>query len=141
MREHRRKVNAKLWDFGNKIDDLDREIEYRKALIRQLDNPLKAVNCDGMPSGGKVSDPTLEAVQLMERYQAEINKLVRIKERTYNEFEQYIEPLKHQHKTVLRLRYIECLRPQQIATEMSYSEDHVKTMLRKSQDQLYDNTF
>ena len=82
MLEHRSKINAKLWDFGNRLDDCAREIDNRKISINDLYNPLKAVTCDDMPKGsGTTSDTTLATVELIERYQMELIGYVKLKEK------------------------------------------------------------
>lgn len=138
MLEHRSKINAKLWDFGNRLDDCAREIDNRKISINDLYNPLKAVTCDDMPKGsGTTSDTTLATVELIERYQMELIGYVKLKEKILKEFEQYIIPLKHQQKEILRLRYLNGLSAFKISQKKNYSEDHVKRLLGQAQDKLY----
>lgn len=134
MQPHRKRVSDKLWDFGNRLDDCEREIADNNTSINQLYNPLKATDYSGMPSGGGISDTTLETVAMIENYHKEVNNLVKLKEHIKAEFETYIEPLKHQHKEVIRLRYIEGLSPLKISFKTSYSEIHVKRLLGQSQD-------
>ena len=136
MQPHRKKVSDKLWDFGNRLDDCEREIADNNTSINQLYNPLKATDYSGMPSGGGISDTTLETVAMIENYHKEINCLVKQKDHIKLEFERYIEPLKHHVREIIRLRYEKGLKVHQIAVITSYSEDYTKQLIRQAMDRL-----
>ena len=136
MREHRKRISDKLWDFGNQISDCDREILDCNTSINQLYNPLKATNYDGMPHGCEMGDTTLETVAMIENYHKEINCLVKQKDYIKLEFERYIEPLKHHVREIIRLRYEKGLKVHQIAVITSYSEDYTKQLIRQAMDRL-----
>ena len=137
MKDHRREINRKLWEYGNRLDDCQRAINDCNMSINQLYNPLKATDYNGMPHGSGTSDATLETVQMIENYTKERNCLVRHQDKIKQEFEEYISLLKHQQKEVVRLRYIEGLKHHQISRRTNYSIKNVEILIAKSQDILY----
>ena len=129
MQPHRKRVSDKLWQFGNDLDDCNRKIAENSRDIGQLYNPLKAIDYSGMPSSGNISDTTLDTVALIENKHKEINMLSRLKDHIKAEFDEYIKPLNHQQETIIRLRYIEGLKPHQIARKTNYSLKNVERLI------------
>ena len=137
MQPHRKRVSDKLWQFGNDLDDCNRKIDENSRDIEQLYNPLKATCYDGMPHGSETSDITLETVAMIETKHWEVNLLSSQKDSIRIDFERYIEPLKHQQKVIIRLVYIDNIKPLwKVGNMAGYSERTVKRLLGDAQDSL-----
>lgn len=137
MTDHRYKINKKLWQYANRIREIDEEIKIKNDTIRQAYNPLVARAIEGMPSGkGRISDATADTVLIIHRYQRELNALLHAKEKAIKYFEDYISPLKSQEKEILRLRYLQRYRIYKIPFKTNYSEPHVKRLLGHAWDTL-----
>ena len=137
MRKDRYEVNKKLWEFANRLSDIDEEIRNRNIFISQAYNPLKATAIDGLPRAkGKVNDTTQATTILIERYQREVLSYIQEKELTLGAFGSYISVLPDKCKKTVRMFYTEGRSVLQIAFKMNCSEDNVNKILAKARDLL-----
>lgn len=145
MKPERKIINDRLWEFANKLDELNTNIKMYDILLKDLENPLRATSYDAVSTPGGTGSTTETAVILRERYCKSIEECTRAKEKCMKEFEEYISPLKFHCKQILRAKYIDGLNISKIAYKTNYSEQHTKLLLSQSQDELYriykDKTF
>ncbi len=138
MKPERKIINDRLWEFANRLDELNTNIKMYDILLKDLENPLRATSYDAVSTPGGTGSTTETAVILRERYCKSIEECTRAKEKCMKEFEEYISPLKFHCKQILRAKYIEGLNNQQLASKFNYSEDGIKYVLRTAQDTLYE---
>lgn len=137
MKPERKIINYELWEFANKLDEINTSISMYNVLLKDLENPLKATVCD-KESSASVNGSTVEtAVILRERYNKSIEECTKKKEICLKAFEEYISPLKFHCKQILRAKYIEGMNIRQIADKLNYSEVRVKELMAIAQDILY----
>ncbi len=137
MRPERKLINDKLWEFANRLDELNTNIKMYDILLKDLENPLKATSYDAVSTPDGTGSTTETAVILRERYCKSIEECTRAKEKCMKEFEEYISPLKLQAKLILRERYINGSNIRRTAIQLNYSEVRVKEIMAESQDFLY----
>ena len=137
MKPERKIINDELWEFANKLDEINTSISMYNVLLKDLENPLKATVCD-KESSASVNGSTVEtAVILRERYNKSIEEWTKKKGICLKAFEEYISPLKFHCKLILRTKYIEGMNIRQIADKLNYSEVRVKELMAIAQDILY----
>ena len=137
MKPERKIINDELWEFANKLDEINTSISMYNVLLKDLENPLKATSYDKESSASVNGSIVETAVILRERYNKSIEECTKKKEICLKAFEEYISPLKFHCKLILRAKYIEGMNIRQIADKLNYSDDGIKVALRKSQDILY----
>lgn len=138
MKEHRKIINQKLWNFSNEIIACDVEIRMCNILINDLKNPLKATCISGMPSAHSDNSIVENAIILCDKYKKEITDAVIKKEKTLKAFNDYISPLNLRLQQIIQLRYIDCLKPLNIAYKLVYSEIRVRELIAEAQDLLWE---
>ena len=138
MKYERKIVNDRLWYYARELDRLKTEIACCNELIKDLANPLSATVCDGVGVKNGRNDSMVERSVLMrDEYNARIDEATLEKNRCRQEFEQYISPLKLECIRFLRMRYIDGIKPREIARRLNYSESTVRHSIGNSQEYLY----
>ena len=140
MKNERKIINDKLWNYAKRIDELNTEIQMCNLLINDLANPLKATSYDKEPGKGENNSTVESAVLLRERYCQSIAKSTQEKEKVMREFEAYISPTNITQRAILRDRYINRCNNRKLCYNHNYSEDHIKRLIAEAQDILY-NTY
>lgn len=138
MKYERKVINDKLWGYARELDRLNTEIICCNDLIKDLENPLKATTYDNIGSGGAPADSTVErSVLLRDSYIKRIEEANIQKDKCKQDFEQYISPLKLDCIKILRMRYIDCIKPREIARKLNYSESTVAHSIGTGLEHLY----
>ena len=98
--------------------EIDRLVDERQHIIARLQSPPQP---DGMPRGGSVSDPAGNAATKLAMLAAmvdnKLDKLIDLRQ----DIEAAIEPLPANDRLLMRLRYIEGKRWEEIAVELNYN--------------------
>lgn len=137
MKPERKIINDRLWEFANRLDELNTNIKMYDILLKDLENPLRATSYDAVSTPGGTGSTTETAVILRERYCKSIEESTIEKEKCMKEFEEYIAPLRIPAKQILRERYINGSNIRKTAFKFNYSEVRVKEIMAEAQDFLY----
>lgn len=106
---------------------LCREIEIlRQEQAALLNGGLGAVSNDGLPHGSGVADPTADiaarAASIAAELSQKLNECIELRLRIEHAVNSLNEP---RERELMRRRYIEGQRWEQVAYEMNYSIDHI----------------
>ena len=138
MKAERKIINDILWGYARELDRLNTEISCCNDLIKDLENPLKATSFDGIGIVGSGRGSQVErSVILRDKYNARIEEANIRKNECRQEFEQYIAPLRLECIKFLRMRYIDGVKPREIARKLNYSESTVKHSIGGSLEYLF----
>lgn len=118
--------------------DIKLEKDRLEAMVATMEYGLAAINMDGMPRSGKVSDPTgaqaVQHVQLLDLYWQKVAEL----DKALIEIEQAIEFLEPRERTLIRLYYAEGLTWEEVCVAMSYSWRQIHYIHKKTLEKLKD---
>lgn len=132
-----------IWKWANvisRMDRLNRELKWAKAMADDATDTLKAQNVTGMPRSGKQSD-LADVVAAHERLKdsydalavkiaAEIEELIRFR----NAMESVVSNLSSLQERIIEYRYVDGHSWQWIAMKTNYDESQARRIERQALD-------